>query len=162
MSNTEVVKSGLFVEGIEVTSKHIGKELEVVVTDSDRWLPVGFVATLDSVARSGTLHIKDNSNDSWDFNLENVDEWGRFTFKWVDRTTVAPAKPVKMVSEQARSKTAKQLRDAWEILEQAKHDYDNILAKATAPNVGLKITESEVDEGNVLVVSYNAPEKFYN
>ena len=159
MNNTEVVKSGLFVEGIEVTSEHIGQKLEVVVTDSDRWFPVGFAATLGSVARSGALHIIDNTDDNWAFNLDNLE---LFTFKWVDRTILAPAKPVEMVSEQARSKTAKQLRDAWEILEQAKHDYNKILGKATASNVGLKITESVVDEENVLVVSYNAPEKFYN
>jgi hypothetical protein len=159
----DVIKSGVFVEGVEVTSDHIGKYLEVVRTNTPRYLPLGFHAKIyireheDEIL--GLLDTECKQDDLYYCGLSDDELW---EFRWVDRSIVTPKKPVKQASEQARSKLAKQLREAWNAKCEAEKAYLKLLEKSEAPEYGLSVKEQEDGEEAILVISYNAPTKFYN
>lgn len=165
---TEIIKSGLIVEGVEITSEHIGMKLEVVETDSDRYLPVGFETKVLEVHDMSVAFYDTDHNERSGYGVADY-EYDDFKFEWVDRSIVEPpkpAQPVKMVGEQKRTAIAKQLRAAWEAKEEADKAYQELLEQATSDKVGLSVTTLGHDEGgnkidDELRISFDAPTKYY-
>lgn len=106
-----IIKTGLFVDGVEITSEHIGKKLEVLKSNSDRWLPVGFVAVIVGVD-DNVISLQDRGGASsfYEVGLGDADDW---KFKWVTHP-----KPKKSSKEQ-RQKLAKAIREAKTVLDTA-------------------------------------------
>tara|TARA_Y100000310_G_scaffold74348_1_gene70463 strand:+ start:5526 stop:6023 length:498 start_codon:yes stop_codon:yes gene_type:complete len=165
MTTDIIKKSGVIVEGVEISSEHIGQNLEVVESNESRYLPKGFISEVLEVSNGGMVLLDTGNERSNGWYLSDKYITG-MKFKWVDRSLVALLKPpVKQVSENVRGKKAKALREAWEAKEKAICEYEKLLSEAQEESVGLVVSEGIVAEGEgcrKLIISYSAPTKFYN
>lgn len=137
---SEFIKTGFCIDGVEVTSEHIGKKLEVLESDDDDYLPVGFVTVIKAVYESGVL-LQDTSGSD---NYYAVDiEWYRWKFKWATL-----AEPKKSGSKRQRQKIAKTIRDAKAALD---------LAVRAAEEVGMVVNISK----DCVKITFNPPAEEY-
>lgn len=110
------IKSGLFIEGVEVTDEHIGKEINI---GEDVWdLSTDYKCVITNVDESYSPVRIDNIGDDGDcveYNWVELDDQKEILhWKWVDRSMVLPPKPTQPSSKQQRQKLAKQLKFAIE------------------------------------------------
>lgn len=128
-----IVKTGLFIEDIEVTSEHIGKKLEVLRSNSD-WLPVGFITIIEGISSDGVITLQDTGGeDSYcDVKCSDVDDW---KFKWV-----TPPKPKKSSTKPQRRKLAMAVRAAEEVLQHAIQNAEDVGMVVSVSGNGIKIT----------------------
>lgn len=137
-----IIKTGLFVDGVEITSEHIGDELEVLVSCSDRWLPVGFVTAIVGVSTDGLITLQDVGGEEsvYEIDLDDAKLW---KFKWVTHP-----KPKKSSTKQQRQKLAKAIREAKAALD---------LAVSEAEEVGMVVDISKDD----VKITFNPPVEEY-
>lgn len=128
-----IVKTGLFIEDIEVTSEHIGKKLEVLRSNSD-WLPVGFITIIEGVSSDGVITLQDTggTDSHYDVECSDVDDW---KFKWV-----TPPKPKKSSTKSMRQKLAKAVREAKAILDSTVSEAEEVGMIVDISKDGVKIT----------------------
>lgn len=127
-----IVKTGLFIEGVEVTSEHIGKKLEVVSSDNDRWLPEGFVTTVVSVSEY-SITLKDTGGEGSIYEVDkNEIDW---EFKWT-----TPPKPQKTSTKPIRQKLAKAIKEAKAALDSAILEAEEVGMVVDISNDCVKIT----------------------
>ena len=117
---TNIIKSGLFIEGVEVTSEHIGQE---VVLHRDVWDLQKDGQNIITAVRGEDFRVswfEDNSTDfNWvdDCDVDVISNW-----KWKDRSIVSktqPTKPHIKTTATQRKKLAKEIREAEKLLKQA-------------------------------------------
>lgn len=127
-----VIKSGLYIEGAEVTSEHLGKKIQVIQSDNERWLPVGFTTTIKGVYSNGVIDLEDTGGEDSCYTVAPMVEC--WEFKWV-----TPAKPKKSSKEQ-RQKLAKSIREAKMVLDTAIKEAEEIGMVVDISNDFVKIT----------------------
>tara|TARA_R110000765_G_scaffold380477_2_gene471535 strand:- start:446 stop:844 length:399 start_codon:yes stop_codon:yes gene_type:complete len=120
-----MIKSGMSIEGIEVTDTHVGKEVVVTMTNNDRYLPVGFKAKIHYVG-SNDYEVLDNEGDV--FCIDNNQE-----FKWA-----TPPKPLPKTTPAQRKKLASAIKVELNVL---------LAAVKDAEAVGMEVDLTDVREG---------------
>lgn len=133
---SEIIKSGVMIDGIEITSEHIGKKLEVVETESNHWLPVGFIATITGVTES-EISLQDIGGPENCYEIENeyINSAAGWEFKW----TVEP-KPKKTSTKSQRQKLAKAIKEAKKVLDDAVEEAENVGMVVDISKDSVKIT----------------------
>lgn len=127
-----IIKTGLFIEGVEVTSEHIGKNLKVVSTTHRRWLPVGFVTTIVDVFESLLVLRNVKGESSW-YGVAALAN--NFEFEWVTLP-----KPKNSSTKSQRQKLAKAIKEAKVALDSAIQEAEEVGMKVDISNDGVKIT----------------------
>lgn len=136
-----IIKTGFDIDGVEVTSEHVGKNLRVIKSSNSHWLPVNFIATIVGVRCNGEIILQDTGGvDSYyDVYLES-DCWG---FEWV-----TPVKPKKSSTKPMRQKLAKAVREAKAALD---------LAVSEAEEAGMVVDISK----DCVKITFNPPLEEY-
>lgn len=130
----DIIKSGYYIDDVEVTSEHIGMKAEVVETDNRTYLPIGFIATIHSV-ECDYVEFEDAGGDSSYYDVHNSEH--RFKFKWVNSPVI---KPKQSSTKPARQKLAKSIK-------QSVADIQKLIDEAESYGMiveGLQIEEIEV------------------
>lgn len=129
-----VIKTGGFIEGIEVTSEHIGMELKVLGTTNGYRLPEGFITIIEDVKSDGVVVLKDATDvhGTYIVNLKS-DCW---SFAWVP------------ITKKQRHVLAKAIREAKAVLD---------LAIQEAEEVGMVV---DISDGNIRI-TFNPPVEEY-
>lgn len=128
-----VIKSGKFIDDVEVTSEHIGKKLEVLKSDEDHWLPVDFITTIKGVHDNGVilLHDTGGADSYYEVDLES----NCWKFKWV-----TPHKPKNPSTKPQRQKLAKAIREAKAALDSAIQEAEEVGMVVDVSKDNIKIT----------------------
>lgn len=128
-----IVKTGYCIDGIEVTSEHIGNKLEVLKSGDHYWLPAGFIATIENVYDNGVIDLLDTGggDSSYGVDLDAV----HWEFKWV--TLPKPKKPS---TKSMRQKLAKAVREAKTVLGNAIKEAEEVGMVVSVSGDGIKIT----------------------
>lgn len=136
-----IIKSGRFIDGVEVTSEHIGKKLKVIKSDDHRWLPVDFISTIRAVSSDNIIDLHDTGGGDSHYAIDL--NYGSWEFKWVNRP-----KPKKSSAKQQRQKLAKSIREAKSAL---------ALLVSEAEEIGMVVSISEDD----IKITFNPPREEY-
>lgn len=137
---TEIIRSGVFVEGVEVTSEHIGMMLEVVETDTDKYLPVGFNTRILDVSSGKVVLLDTDNNEDEPFHMEVHNS---IKLKWMN--LVQKVESTQLEREQLAKNIRKQHEKLQKLLKQARQ-YGMIV------DVGMK---------NEFEISYQEPKEEY-
>lgn len=142
----DIIKSGVYVEDVEITPEHIGMEL-TVVKSSSRYLTEYCSYPIIKVIE-GIIKILDDEDDLEDLyhidmgDINNV----RFIFKW--------AEPIKQPQTTIKSTLTSRKKMAKEI----KEVHNNLqLAIANAEQCGMVVVVSSDD----VKITYNPPMEEY-
>lgn len=128
-----IVKTGRYIDGIEVTSVHIGKKLVVLKSDDDRWLPVGFIATIENVYDNGVIDLLDTGGGDSSYGVVLND--AHWEFKWD-----TPPKLKKASTKSLRQKLAKAIREAKKVLDNTVKEAEEVGMVVSVSDDGIKIT----------------------
>ena len=132
----EIIKTGCCIDGIEVTSEHIGKNLVVLKTYDDQRLPVGFVTTIKNVY-GGVVDLQDAGGEYSCYDVElDSDYW---EFEWVEPINLEVLKKEASTKPQ-RMRIAETIRDAKAALDLAVSAAEEAGMKVSISNDGVKIT----------------------
>ena len=128
-----IVKSVYFIDGVEVTSEHIGKKLKIFKSNDNHWLPVGFVTTIVGVRSKSVIDVQDigGTNSYYTIDLD----FGCWEFGWV-----TPVKRKKSSTTQQRQKLAKDIREAKMVLDTAVKEAEEVGMVVDISNDFVKIT----------------------
>lgn len=137
---TEIIRSGVLVEGVEITSEHIGMMLEVVETDEYTYLPVGFHAKVVDVS-NGELHLLDTDDDADSPSTIEINDLVKL--KWI--SPVQKLESVQPEREQLAKSIRKQYKKLQKLLKQAQQ-YNMIV---------------DVELKNEFEISYQEPKEEY-
>lgn len=132
-----MIKSGMFIEGIEVTDAHVGKGVVVTKSDNSRYLPVGFKTKIHYMY-SDCYEVLDNGGD--EFSVDNDQE-----FKWV-----TPPTPLPKSTPAQRKKLASAIKVELKAL---------LAAVLAAEEVGIEVDLTGVREG--VKMSFQPPMEEY-
>lgn len=130
-----IIKTGFDIDGVEVTSEHIGNKLKVIKTGNSRWLPVDFIATIEAVYSSGQITLQDTGGVDSHYDVDLESESDCWEFKWV-----APAKPKKSSTKQQRQKLAKAIREVKAMLDFVVSEAEEVGMVVDISEDGVKIT----------------------
>lgn len=142
---TGIIKSGIFVGGVEVTSEHIGRKL-VVVESTTTHLTEGCSYCIMDVRVDG-IYLLDNDEDEDDLYrvIENEVKREFLTFKWKE---VVQLPPKLKSTPTSRKKIAKEIKEIHESLQFA-------IANAEEHGMIVKL------EDNDIKISYQPPMEEY-
>lgn len=141
-----IIKSGVYVEGVEITSEHIGMELIVFESGSD-FLTAGCSYPIVKVVE-GSFEMLDDDDDIDDLYAVDVyrsKDWG-LVFKWA-KPTKQPQPTIKSTLT-SRKKMAKEIKEAYNNLQ---------LAIANAEKCGMMVVVKDDD----IKITYNPPMEEY-
>jgi hypothetical protein len=127
-----MIKSGFFIEGVEVTETHIGRMLEVVKSNTS-FYPVGFTTPILNVS-SGFYELADTDGDLCNWCSEDDNE---VDFKW----SRPPVPKVKSTPAQ-RKKCANAIKVQLSVLLATVNDAEVLGVEVCLTNIreGVKIT----------------------
>lgn len=160
-------ESNVFVEGIQVTSEHIGKKFKIVKQAGHcGHHPVGFEFELLSLDRDADWIYFDYKGDERCASDNRFCE-GKVELVWVDRSMVEPKKHV---SEAVRKKRAAEAHSAYSAMIKAQKKLDQLTeaydkARASCVDAHMVVEEKakeDEDDGFYLNISYQPPVKMYN
>lgn len=127
-----IIRSGVFIENIEVTSEHIGKRVRVI-HDGNKYQPFGFVTTIDGVY-DGDFDILDNNGHVRGVHTSNQ-------YEWVDHPSKKPEPAIYQDS------TKQQRQDIADSIRQYKAQLDDALK--AAKEMGMTVATCE--DGSVKI-----------
>lgn len=110
---SEIIKSGLFVEGLEVTSEHIGQELNIGENFKD--LSTDYKCIITEIDSDDCPIRVENREEGVYIDHEwlDIEEQGKILhWKWVDRSLVEPQKPKQSSTKPTRQKLAKAIKQS--------------------------------------------------
>lgn len=137
----KIIKSGLFIEGVEVTSDHIGEEIDIVRPWSNFQNPSASTYNIGAVDTDNTFCLRQLTGDKKEYRWvteTTIDRNGAIDhWRWVDRSVVNPHATS---TKPQREQLAETIRDAKAALDLAVREAEAAGMKVDISKDGVKIT----------------------
>ena len=107
------IKSGMFIEGVEVTSDHIGQEVNI--GENFKCLSTDYKCIITEIDSDDCPIRVENSDKNGYIDHEWVDKMEQdkvLHWRWVDRSLVEPPKQKQSSTKPARQKLAKSIKQS--------------------------------------------------